>query len=410
MVEFLKYMNRKTWKVVIKGWEHPVVKEKDGKVVTNLKPEEDWSKEEDELSLGNSKALNDLFNGVDKNIFRLINTCTMAKDAWEILRTTHEGTSKVKISRLQLLTTRFKNLNMIDDESIHDFHMNVLEIENASSSLGEKISKEKMVRKILSDRSEKKNKSITFVSNTEDEENQCDLDIDEGISNAIVLLGRQFNKVLKGMDRKSRPNVKNISYDISKNNDFQRRTRTEDKSNQGVVCLLVDDDNSESEPENESAKHVTTLTRRYDYDEDSCDEEVSYDELATSYKEMCIKSEENTQTGGKLLRWTCHYCGNFGHLKSLCFKLYGYPRSPTEPRANQVVIETRKEWIPKLVTTSLIAHTSLRASVKEDWYFDSGWSRHMTGVKKFLVDIKSYSISYVTFGDGDKCEIKGVGR
>lgn len=34
----------------------------------------------------------------------------------------------------------------------------------------------------------------------------------------------------------------------------------------------------------------------------------------------------------------------------------------------------------------------------------------MTRVKKFLVEIKSYSTSYVTFGDGDKCEIKGVRR
>lgn len=34
----------------------------------------------------------------------------------------------------------------------------------------------------------------------------------------------------------------------------------------------------------------------------------------------------------------------------------------------------------------------------------------MTDVKKFLVDIKSYSTSYVTFGDGSKGEIKGVGK
>lgn len=71
--------------------------DKDGKATTELKPEEDWSKEEYELALGNSKALNDLFNDVDKNIFRMINTCTVAKEAWEILKTTHEGTSKVKM-------------------------------------------------------------------------------------------------------------------------------------------------------------------------------------------------------------------------------------------------------------------------------------------------------------------------
>jgi hypothetical protein len=42
------------------------------------------------------------------------------------------------------------------------------------------------------------------------------------------------------------------------------------------------------------------------------------------------------------------------------------------------------KWIPKCVNTGLIAHTSLRASSQEDWYFDSGCSRHMTGVEKYL--------------------------
>ncbi|MCI96010.1 gag-protease polyprotein, partial [Trifolium medium] len=66
--------------------------DKDGNATTELKPEEEWSKEEDELALGNSKALNALFNGVDNNMFRLIKKCTVAKEAWEILKTTHEGT------------------------------------------------------------------------------------------------------------------------------------------------------------------------------------------------------------------------------------------------------------------------------------------------------------------------------
>ncbi|MCI75504.1 gag-pol polyprotein, partial [Trifolium medium] len=59
-----------------------------------LKPEEEWSAAEDSPSVGNSKALNALFNGVDQNMFRLIKKCIVAKDAWEILKTTQEGTSK----------------------------------------------------------------------------------------------------------------------------------------------------------------------------------------------------------------------------------------------------------------------------------------------------------------------------
>jgi len=44
----------------------------DGNRTKVLKPEEEWSAAEDELALGNSKALNAMFKGVDKNMFRLI--------------------------------------------------------------------------------------------------------------------------------------------------------------------------------------------------------------------------------------------------------------------------------------------------------------------------------------------------
>jgi len=81
MSAFLKSINSKTWKAVLKGWEHPVVLDADGNMTAILKLEEEWSAAEDELTLGNSKALNALFNGVDKNMFRLIKQCTVAKDA-----------------------------------------------------------------------------------------------------------------------------------------------------------------------------------------------------------------------------------------------------------------------------------------------------------------------------------------
>ena len=48
----------------------------------------------------------------------------------EILRTAHEGTSKVKSSRIQLLTTKFEGLRMQEDETIQDYYMNVLDIGN----------------------------------------------------------------------------------------------------------------------------------------------------------------------------------------------------------------------------------------------------------------------------------------
>jgi len=55
---FLKSIDSKTWKSVLKGWEHPVALDKDENRTAALKPEEEWTTAEDELSLANSKALN----------------------------------------------------------------------------------------------------------------------------------------------------------------------------------------------------------------------------------------------------------------------------------------------------------------------------------------------------------------
>ncbi|MCH84707.1 gag-pol polyprotein, partial [Trifolium medium] len=108
-----------------------------------------------------------------------------------------------------------------------------------------------------------------------------------------------------------------------------------------------------------------------------------------------------------------------GHIRPFCYKLYGYPKRTSQPKIDPIVASTQKEWKPKsedVITTSksddtcLIAHTSFRASSREDWYFESGCSRHMTGVDKILVNLKSYSTSFVTFGDGAKGEIVGIGK
>ncbi|KAK2390880.1 gag-protease polyprotein [Trifolium repens] len=591
MAAFLKSIDSRTWKAVLRGWEHPKVKDANGIDTEELKPEEDWTPAEDTLALGNNKALNALFNGVDKNMFRLIKQCTVAKDAWEILKTTHEGTSKVKSSRLQLLYTKFENLRMKEEETIYDFHMNVLDLANSFDSLGERLSDEKLVRKILrslpkrfnmkvtaieeaqdiasmkveevvgslqtfemnfSDKIEKKGKSIAFISNTDNEEVD-----EEDLSKDIVLLGRQFNKILKSVDRRPRRNVQHIQPDISKQGNTSAKTETDDESVQcyecegyghiktecatylkkqkkGLAVTWYDEDISDNELEGVAANHVSAMTGVCDSDNDSCDEDLTYKELASAYKELCIRSEKICRTnveqeivinqlksekstaveqraiidqlkmeeqklqakvtnledevkqvtsnleimtksvrmlgtGTKKLNeilsirnhtndptvvgceviynnetlksnfvpaqnrydlkmlphpaphqklvnkrkstsLKCHYCGKYGHIKSFCYKLYGYRKKKPQPRAYHRMARTKKEWKPKAKVAAHIAHTAFRASSKEDWYFDSGCSRHMTGEERFLVDIKSYTSSYVTFGDGVKGQIMGVGK
>ncbi|CAA7039083.1 unnamed protein product [Microthlaspi erraticum] len=52
----------------------------------------------------------------------------------------------------------------------------------------------------------------------------------------------------------------------------------------------------------------------------------------------------------------------------------------------------------------------MRWTTQELWYFDSGCSRHMTGMKENLQDVKQLKGGKVTFGCGTKGTIQGKGR
>ena len=71
------------------------------------------------------------------------------------------------------------------------------------------------------------------------------------------------------IDKKSRPNVQNISFNISRNSESQRMDRNDKNFN-----------------------HVIVLTGTYESDNESSDEGVSYEELYDSFKELLLRSEE----------------------------------------------------------------------------------------------------------------------
>ncbi|MCI31843.1 gag-pol polyprotein, partial [Trifolium medium] len=89
-----------------------------------------------------------------------------------------------------------------------------------------------------------------------------------------------------------------------------------------------DKDDSEGELNNESAKHVTALTSRCVSDTESCDENVSYEELAPSYMELCVRSEEVRKLGEKHKRIIAQLQAEKSELLSVCKEriIYVKPR------------------------------------------------------------------------------------
>ena len=125
------------WDAVEVGWTRP----EDAKST--------WDKATLAAANANSKVLNAIFCGVSPDEFHRISHITVAKEAWEILETTYEGTKKVKDTKLQMLIARFEKLKMSEDVSFDSFYSKMNHVVVSKFNLGEKTKDSKIVRKIL---------------------------------------------------------------------------------------------------------------------------------------------------------------------------------------------------------------------------------------------------------------------
>ncbi|XP_019236240.1 PREDICTED: uncharacterized protein LOC109216534 [Nicotiana attenuata] len=98
----------------------------------------------------NFRAKKILVCGIGPDEYNRISACQSAKEIWEALQTAHEGTTQVKQSKINMLTTEYELFRMQDDESVQEMHTRFTSIINELHSLCETIPRNKLVRKILS--------------------------------------------------------------------------------------------------------------------------------------------------------------------------------------------------------------------------------------------------------------------
>ena len=156
MRAFICAINESVWNSVENGYVKP------------LTPKSEWDKTTFSLANVNSKAINAIFCGVSTDEFHRISHVETAKEAWMILETTYEGTKKVKDTKLQMLTTKFEELKMGDDESFDSFYGKLNEILIAKLNLRKKIEDAKVVRKILRFLPESFRAKVTTIEESKD--------------------------------------------------------------------------------------------------------------------------------------------------------------------------------------------------------------------------------------------------
>ena len=156
MRAFLQFLDEKVWQAIEIGWTKP------------KEAQADWDDAKIKAANFNSRALNGLFSAVTNEEFKKISSTKTANEAWTILQTTYEGTKAVKDSKLQRLTTSFKEIKMEEDESFDEFYAKLKDIVNSAFNFGETIPEPKIVRKVLRSLPKRFHAKITAIKESKD--------------------------------------------------------------------------------------------------------------------------------------------------------------------------------------------------------------------------------------------------
>ena len=131
------------------------------RLITTLTDEYQYDDEKKNANL-DAKVMNALFCALTKEEFNRVSTATSANQIWHTLQVTHEGTNKVKESKISILVHRFELFKMKENETISEIVTRFASITNSLASLGKEYTQVE-VRKIFCALTSDWKKKITAI-------------------------------------------------------------------------------------------------------------------------------------------------------------------------------------------------------------------------------------------------------
>nr|KJB14009.1 hypothetical protein B456_002G106200 [Gossypium raimondii] len=111
-------------------------------------------------------------------VFKQIYKYKSEKEVWDMLQNAHEATSVVKRFKLQILTTKFENLRMQENETIGEFYAKLCDFSNQAFAFGGDYSNAKLAKKVLRSLLDRFSIKATTIEEVKDIDTMC---IDEPI-------------------------------------------------------------------------------------------------------------------------------------------------------------------------------------------------------------------------------------
>jgi len=113
-------------------------------------------------------AKNIITSALNMDEFFKVSQCTSAKEMWDMLEVTHEGTNDVKRARKHALIQEYELFRMQPGESIADMEKRFTHIVNHLIGLGKQFDKEELNIKILKCLDRSWQPKVTVISETRD--------------------------------------------------------------------------------------------------------------------------------------------------------------------------------------------------------------------------------------------------
>jgi len=146
MQMFIKTEDYELWNIVTKEPYIPMTTI-DGKALKKTK--EKYTQEDYARLSKNYKAMHILYCSLDANEYSRICACELAKEIWDKLVVTYEGTSQVRETKINMFVHQYVLFKMQPEETIKEMFARFTDITNKLKSLGKTYTNEEMVRKIL---------------------------------------------------------------------------------------------------------------------------------------------------------------------------------------------------------------------------------------------------------------------
>ncbi|GAV86247.1 LOW QUALITY PROTEIN: UBN2 domain-containing protein, partial [Cephalotus follicularis] len=133
MIIFIQSLDYNLWDLIVDGPHLPSIRDENGENIP--KPRITYDDDDRRRVQLNAKAKHVIICAINSSEFNRVSSCISAKEMWDRLEVTYEGTNQVKDAKISMLVHEYELFQMNEDEDIKSMFTRFTNIINALQSL-----------------------------------------------------------------------------------------------------------------------------------------------------------------------------------------------------------------------------------------------------------------------------------